>query len=292
MSDLGADSAQVLRRAQPLLEAQIAQARQEMAEVVDAIRDARAEDRRLEPQLEEQRLRQRQLAAEGEVVTAETLRIAPDRRDIGWSRVRKVFVERTGDSAELRRGFDANRPLPDAFEAAQDEADRHADLLRADTKRAAASEECSTRIEQMEARRRELAAAPVSLGSRRESVLAGWAERLTRAQLPALDADTLREWHARREFVLELAGRLAGLHSESEGVLTEASTAGSALLATLRADGQTVAEVALGDDVNAIPSLIAQALHWEKKAAENEAQSGARTKLSPRSKPNGRKLAA
>ena len=230
LSDMGAESEQALRRAQPLLEAQIAQARQELAEIDEAMRDARDEDRRLDPQLEEQRLRQRQLAAEGEVVTAETLRLARERRDDGWARVRKAYVDRTDDAAELGRAFDADRLLPDAFEAAQEEADRQADLLRADAKRAAASEECSTRIEQMEARRREIAAALTSLGARRESVLAGWTARLTQAQLPALDADALREWQGRREVVLELAGRLAGLRSDREGVLAEASTAASALV--------------------------------------------------------------
>ena len=244
LSDMGADSEQALRRAQPLLEAQIAQARQEMAAVDEAMRDARDEDRRLEPQLEEQRLRQRQLAAAGEVVTAETLLIARDRRDDGWKRVRKVYVDRTDDAAELGHPFDANRPLPDAFEAAQEEADRQADLLRADAKRAATSEECSTRIAQMEARRREIAVARASLGAGRESVLVEWTARLTQAQLPALDADTLREWQGRREVVLELAGRLAGLRADREGVLAEASAAASALVVTLRAAGQTVAEMA------------------------------------------------
>ncbi|MFM9883153.1 MAG: AAA family ATPase, partial [Burkholderiales bacterium] len=159
LSDMRAGSEQTLRRAQPLLEAQIAQARRELAEVDDAIRDASDEDRRLQPQLEEQRVRERQLAAEGEVVTSETLRLARQRRDDGWSRVRKVYVDRTGDAAALGRGFDATWPLPDAFESAQKEADRQADLLRADAKRAATSEECSVRIAQMEARRRDIAAA-------------------------------------------------------------------------------------------------------------------------------------
>ncbi|MGP1678128.1 MAG: AAA family ATPase [Burkholderiales bacterium] len=280
LSDMGAQSEQVLRRAQPLLEAQIAQARQELAEVDEATRDARDEDRRLEPQLEEQRLRQRQLAAEGEVVTAETLRLARERRDDGWTRVRKGYVDRTDDAAELGRGidaaFDADRLLPDAFEAAQEEADRQADLLRADAKRAAASEECSTRIEQMETRRREIAVVLASLGAKRENVLAGWTGRLTQAQLPALDADALREWQGRRGVVLDLADRLAGLRSDREAVLAEASTAASALALTLRAAGQTVAEVVGGGEVNVLPSLIAKALRWEKKAAESEAQGGAR----------------
>ncbi len=279
LSDMGADSEQALRKAQPLMEAHIAQGRQEMAEVDEAMRDARDEDRRLDPQLKEQRLRQRQLAAEGEVVTAETLRLARERRDDGWTRVRKAYVDRTDDAAELGRvfdaAFDADRPLPDAFEAAQEEVDRQADLLRADTRRAAASEECSTRIEQMGAHRRETAAALTSLAARRESLLAGWTARLTQAQLPALDADALREWQGRRDVVLDLADRLAGLRSEREAVLAEASTAASALVVKLRAAGQTVAEVKVGGEVDALPSLIAQALQWERKAAESEAQRGA-----------------
>lgn len=278
LSDVGTDSEQALRRAQPLLEAQIVQARQELAEVDDELRDARDEDRKLEPQLEEQRLRQRQLAAEGEVVTSETLRLAREHRDDGWSRVRKVYVDRADDAAELARQFDATRQLPEAFEAAQEEADRQADLLRADAKRAATSEECSTRIQQMETRRREIAAALTSLGARRESVLVRWTERLTQAQLPMLDAEALREWQGRREVVLELAGRLAGLRSDHESVVAEATTAASALLVALRAAGQAVSEVAAGGELDALQELIVQALQWEKKAAANEAQIGARAK--------------
>jgi len=278
LSDMRADSEQALRAAQPLLEAQIAQARQELAAVDEAIRDVRDEDRRLEPQLQEQRLRQRQLAAEGEVVTSETLRLARERRDEGWTRVRKAYVDRTDDPAELGRAFDPDRPLPDAFAGAQEEADRQADLLRADATRAAAFEECSARIEQMEARRREIAAALTTLGARREGVLTGWAVRLSQAKLPALDADALREWQGRRDVVLDLAGRLAGMRSDRRGVMAEAATAASELVITLRAAGQTVAEVASGGEVEVLPSLIAQAAIWEKKAAESEAQSGARAK--------------
>ncbi len=278
LSDMGADSEQALRAAQPLLETQIAQARQELAAVDETIRDMRDEDRRLEPQLQEQRLRERQLAAEGEVVTAETLRLARERRDEGWIRVRKAFVDRTDDPAELGRAFDPNRPLPDAFAAAQEEADRQADLLRADATRAAASEECSARIEQMDARRQEIAAALTTLGASREGVLVGWTARLSQAKLPALDADALREWQGRRGIVLELAGRLAGLRSDRRGVLAEAATAVSALVTTLRAAGLTVAEVASGGEVDVLPSLIAQAAKWERMAAEREAQSGARAK--------------
>jgi len=130
----------------------------------------------------------------------------------------------------------------------------------------------------MEARRREIAAALAPLGARRESVLAGWTARLSQARLPALDADALREWQGRRDVVLEFAARLAGLRSDRDGVVAEASAAASALIVTLRAAGQTVPEVKSGGEVDALPSLIAQAFQWEKKAAESEAERGARAK--------------
>ena len=278
LSDMGTESEQALRGAQPLLEAQIAQARLELTTVVDAMRDVRDEDRRLEPQLEEQRLRQRQLAAEGEVITAETLRLARERRDDGWTRVRKAYVDHTHDVAELGRSFDANRPLPEAFEASQEEADRQADLLRADAKRAATSEECSMRIEQMEARRGEIATNLTILGTRRANVLAGWTARLIQAKLPALDVDTLREWQGRREGVLELAGRLAGLRADRDRVMAEASAAALALVMPLRTAGQTVAETAGGHETDALAPLVAHALQWEKKAAASEAEHAARAR--------------
>ncbi len=292
LSDMGADSEQALRSAQPLLEAQIAQLRQELAEVDEAMREVRNEDRTLEPQLEEQRLRQRQLAAEGEVVTAETLRLARERRNEGWMLVRKVYVDRADDAVEVGRAFDANRPLPDAFEAAQEDADRQADLLREGAKRAVESAACSLRIEQMEGRRREIAVALVSLGARRDSVLAGWTARLQQAQLPALGADALREWQGRRDAVLELAARLAGLRLDREAVLAEASSAALALAAALRASGQTVADVEAGGEIDAMVSRIAQAIQWEKNAAENEAERGARARALRAQKAERKKVEA
>ena len=58
-------------------------------------------------------------------------------------------------------------------------------------------------------------------------------------------------------------------------MLAEASTAASALVVALRSPGQTVAVVAGVGEVDALPSLIAQALQWERRAAESEAKRGA-----------------
>lgn len=278
LSELGTESVQVLRGVQPLLDAQIARTRQELSNVDEELRKAHDEDLRLKNDLDEQRLRQRQLAAEGEVVTAETLRAARARREDGWTRIRRAYVERSDDAVELGRVFDPDRSLPEAFEVAQGEVDRQADLLRADAKRAAGLEECSARIEQMQGRQRDIGTAMTTLAAQRASLLTIWAQQLAQAKLPDLDADALREWQLRRRDALELAERLAALHSDCDRVLVGASTAASEIAAALYTLGQPVVEEGSASKVEALPSLIEQALQWEKHAAKNEAEHGERAK--------------
>ncbi len=52
----------------------------------------------------------------------------------------------------------------------------------------------------------------------------------------------------------------------------------STIRLALRAAGQAIAEAAAGAEVDVLPSLIAQALRWEKNAAESEAAPRARKK--------------
>ena len=152
LSDLGVVSDSALRRTQPVLEAQITLTKQNLAELDEQLKKMRDEQQLVGRDLDSQQLRQRQLAAEGEVVTAETLRRARSRRDEGWALIRSAYIEQTQNAADLAHAFDPAKPLPEAFEATMSEADRQADLLRADAKRAAGLEECSVRIAQMDAR--------------------------------------------------------------------------------------------------------------------------------------------
>jgi exonuclease SbcC len=159
-----------VRRSQPILDAQIVQTKQDLADIEAHLNKWRDESELVGRDLDGQRLRQRQLAAEGEVVTAETLRQARARRTEEWGAIRRTYIDRTGGTDQLALGFDATKALPETFEAAMGEADRQADLLRADTKRAAGLEECSVRIEQMELRRKELAGEMAALRAKRDGV--------------------------------------------------------------------------------------------------------------------------
>ena len=285
LADLGAPSVAALRQARPLSVSAIAQAREERARLDQAQVGAGDEDRRLIQDMAEQRRRQRALAAAGEVVTATTLRQARARRDQGWDLIRRGYIERRRDPAELGPAFDPDRPLPDAFEAAQDEADRQADLLRADAKRATGYEECSGRIADMDGRRRELAAELAAVAARRQDLAAGWSARLAQAELPDLDPDALLEWQAARQGALDGADRLAPACTEREQLRAQVETARAALETALATAGQG----AQGAD---LASLIQRADLWEKGATKAEAQHESRLQAARQRQLESDKVAA
>lgn len=268
LSDLGIESIDALRGIRPLLDAQIVGARKTVGDTEDAVRRLREEDVRLEADLKQQRLRQIQLAAAGEVVTAETLRLARERRDEGWVLIRQAYVERRQNAEDLGRLFDPDHPLPEAFEAAQGGADRQADLLRADATRAAGYEECASRINDMEVRRTELAKELSAQIASLQDLQTDWTRILAEARLPDHDPEALREWQAGRADALDVADRLAQAQADRQRLQSEAGTAAAALSAALIGVGQAVQS-------SALPHLIIQADRWEKLATKVEAEQSA-----------------
>jgi DNA repair protein SbcC/Rad50 len=275
LADLRVQSAAELRAARPLLDAQISEARKALADLEQEALRLCDEDARLVQDLAQQRLRQRRLAAAGEVVTGETLRLARGRRDLGWGLVRQAYVEGDGDPEALGLAFDPDRPLPEAFEAAQGDADRQADLLRSDAERAVGYEECAARIHDMERRRQDIVDQSAGLAARRAEVLAGWAARLAEAQVPLLDPEALREWQGRRRATLDLADRLTRCRSDLEQRQGESAAAGTALAGALQAVGE-VDRTAMGGEI--LAALIDQAEQWERCAAETEVRQAERAK--------------
>ncbi len=275
LADLGMGSVADLRVARPLLDAQIAEARKASADLDQEALRLADEDARLVQDVAQQRLRQRRLAAAGEVVTAETLRLARGRRDLGWGLIRQAYVEGEGDPEALGLAFDPDRPLPEAFEAAQGDADRQADLLRSDAERAVGFEECAARIHDMEGRRQQITDQSAGLRTRRTEVQTGWAARLDQARLPPLDPEALREWQGRRQAALELADRLARCSSDLAQRQGEVETAVEALAAVLGAAGETPRE---RSGSSGLAPLIDQAEQWEGEATAAEAKRGERAK--------------
>ncbi|MCB1777435.1 MAG: AAA family ATPase, partial [Candidatus Competibacteraceae bacterium] len=98
------------------------------------------QDRILQRDLGERERELRGLAAAGEIVTHEQVRQARQHRDASWQRIRKNYVEYKDGSDEPVAFSALEQTLPEVFESALREADRLADLLHADAKRATSVE--------------------------------------------------------------------------------------------------------------------------------------------------------
>lgn len=258
LSDLAVDSVAALRRSRPLLDAQIDAAAGRLGAIEEATRELDGEADRIDAECMQLTARKRELAAAGEVVTAETLERARQHRDQGWALVRRAYVERSDDPAELGHSFDPGRSLADAFEIAQQAADRRADLLRADAARAASFEECDARLAVMLARRRALDERRADLVAERLQVLEDWNVLRAAAGVPALDPPGLREWQDRRATALDLAGRLDRLHAERARLASDRAGAADGLAAALRSVGEATPPPDLA-------SLIGQAARWARQ---------------------------
>jgi uncharacterized protein YhaN len=269
LSERGVESPEALRAMRPLLDTQIASARSASAHIDEEVRALRTEDVGLETDIERQCRRQRELAAVGEVVTAETLRSARARRDEGWSLIRQVYVEHSREALDACRAFDADQALPEAFEAAQASADRQADLLRSDAARAATYEECAERIETMGARRARITEELSALARRREDWQAAWSRQLADARLPALEPDSLHAWQIMRREALAIAVRLTDARTTQEQIESRALAAATALSSALAGLGRPPQDQALAP-------LITQAERQEALVIKVEAEQTAR----------------
>ncbi|MDX8390231.1 MAG: AAA family ATPase [Mariprofundaceae bacterium] len=269
LSDINIASDMELRDTRPLMESQIAHVRTGLGDLDTSIRKLKEEDRLLINDLEEQKFEQQKLEAEGEVVTFDTVMLAREHRNKGWGLIRQIYVEKLQCADELVMAFDPDQPLPEAFESAQGDADRQADLLRADAERTARFEVSSGRIKAMEKRRSEIADELESLMDQRKKLEQQWQQQLTDARLPFLQPESLHEWQTGRCSTLDILDRLAEMQVDHSQLTEREKTSLSDITIALQAVGLLVS-----DSAN-LSSLIEQAVQSEKGATEADAERSA-----------------
>jgi len=274
LSGLNIASDTQLRVMRPLMESRLVEAGNEFAAVNKAIRRIEDEDRLLAVDLDEQRLEQRKLEAEGELVTADTLLHARQHRDEGWALVRNIYIEQLQCTDELVSAFAPDLPLPEAFEVSLHTADHQADLLRADAERAARFAVSATRIEAMLKRRHAIVEEREALQAQLAQLQQAWEQELTGAQLPLLPPETLHEWQLGRLSALDISDRQAELQAEHGRKRAGEEQARATLIDALQGVGQPLVQAAT------LASLIEQAAQWEKRATESDAERSALAKAS------------
>ncbi|MBC7681458.1 MAG: AAA family ATPase, partial [Ferruginibacter sp.] len=256
VADLRLPSVTALQAARPLLLADIAQAEKAQADHATQAEALRKEDADLQRELSTQQRRQQQLAAVGEIVTAQSLHAARDLRDARWQEVKQAYAPATLA----------------AFEPTQTEADRQADLLREGAERAAQAAECVLRISEASTRRSAIALELTDATVHAVQQQADWLQTLADARLPPHPPAALREWQALRAVAVELCERHSQLQREQADTAHAVHTRTEALTQSLSAAGYSAAHAEWA-------TLVPQASTWLRTAQEAAAQARAEAHL-------------
>lgn len=237
LADLGLDSAAQLAASRWLASAEIDAYEQERRDLQQQAALSQSDLKKLKTDLAAQQLRHKSLSATGEVVTAETLRQARALRDAGWQTIRSAFIDRPAQAAPGHQPEAWPADLPHAFERAQAQADRQADLLREGATRAAEVAECEQRIAEMTQALAEHQRVRAEQAEALAVLDENWRGTLARLGLPHGTAALVREWQALRQSALERHERLISAEQAHAGLARQVSAATQPLLAALGALG-------------------------------------------------------
>lgn len=228
-------------------------------------RSLRNQDGILQRDIGERERELRTLAAAAEIVTHDQVRQARQTRDEGWRRIRRSYVERT--TTEPAPG---QSPL-DAFEAAMREADRLADLLHADAKRATSVENLRQRIVDMQRARSDCVGQFADLAAERDRLDTRWKGIAESLRQPDLSPGAAAEWLGKQALLVERSAHLETLRRERREIGAALAVARQTLDRALRKCGLP----ALSDD-----EALSVALGRAKVAIEQGRQTAmARAKL-------------
>jgi exonuclease SbcC len=177
------------------------------------------------------------LAATGEAITQTEVVAARTARDATWKELRELRLDGNAPPAAEIAQAQYGRELAANFEAALREADRLADLLRADTARATRLESTRARIQAM---REALAALEVDRSQRnseKERLEQRWQALLAPYRLSGITPAAFREWMTQNERLVSEHARLEAHRLEREQVATKVMRGRSRLDAGLRECG-------------------------------------------------------
>lgn len=237
LADAGLPDEAALRRARPLLDAQIDD--EISAERRDATRREEHERRlaRIAQAREDEGARRDAVLAQGAVPTREELAAARARRDAGWALVRAAYIEQTNPRTE---GFAGDRPLPLAYEEAVARADSLADTLAAEHERSAQLQAGLREIAKLDRDAAELRRQLDEIARDEAERRARWQRQLADASLPTLPPATLRDWQARLARLRTASEALQASIDEREAAQSLAARLGASLLAAIDATGQAM----------------------------------------------------
>ncbi len=273
--DLGLDSPEALTASRWLAAAEIDAYEQAQRDLMQQSALSKSKSENWQADLAVQQRRHKSLSATGEVVTAETLRQARELRELLWQGLRSALIDVPGQvvqAAQAASNQSCHRPetlpgdLPSAFERAQVQADRQADLLREGAARAAEVAECEQRIAEMTQSLAELQQTRSEQAQALAALDDNWRHTLARLALASGTAALVREWQARRKSAQECHERLTVAAQAHAGLHQHISAATQRLLAALGALG-----LAPPDGDAPLPALIALGAEADRRLLAQQA---------------------
>lgn len=216
--------------------------------------------------LEERRRELKVLAATGEVVTQAEVAAARMERDSKWTDLRRDYIDKVAAPAETQAGNARPQGLAAELEAAIKEADRLADLLRADTERATNLEATRQRISDMQAEIERNNERRAALLKTRDDVQRRWNALIVTLRRSDLSPGGLREWLSRYERVAERHSALENLRAERTLTASDISRARERLDRALQGCG-----LAASNDEETAADALARAQQAVNAARKAEA---------------------
>lgn len=235
-------------------------------------------DATLTRDLEDRRRELKVLAATGEVVTQAEVAAARAERDSKWTDLRRIHIDGVSQPASQERGGKPTHALAAAFEAAIREADRLADLLRADTKRATNLETTRQRIADMQAEMQRNEERRGLLAGKRQDLQHRWEALVAPLRQSDLSPAALREWLSRHQRLVERHGDLENLRTERtlvDGDITRARKLLDAALLACGLAASTADESAAGVLARAQQAVnAARKARAERNSVTDQLQAG------------------
>ena len=214
--------------------------------------------------------------ARGETVpTPDTVAAARLVRDRIWRLIRRMHEGGSKPEAEERAGLPAG-PLPDAFEALRDDADRLADRRADDAQRVAEYLAARARLDLLRGRRVEKDAALAEADDAAAKAVAAWRALWEPAGLLPNTAAAMTEWRHARAEVLRLADAEVEARSRCDDLASRRARARAALAALWpgETEDETLADTLLRVETTCAAAEAEVAAH--RSRAEVLAQEEAR----------------
>jgi exonuclease SbcC len=266
-----------LRSVKPLLDADIDTMLSHRDRIASQCQSLTQRIGEIDGALAQETLRHQELLGEGVVPTADELARARLHRDRLWSMLRPQLSGAVPSSPDVAT-------LSDAFEAAVRDADRLADELARDTRRAARLQGVLRDIGKLADDRAVLVSQLEQLERDAQALQARWTARLRDAQLPPCAPEALREWQARLAGARAAAQAVAALRESHARATGLAQSLARSLATAIAATGHA----GLPDDASVL-ALAGRADEIERDLASLEnRQASATGELRQRSRERAR----